>query len=348
MDTCKSRLGLKENAVQSTSNIFYRVLSFVVLLLFFLGGAICIAEDIRADTLKQLEQSIHKIEDIQCTINVVQSGSYNPKLFKYGIDNIKTREKLGLISKEAAKEKIASKTRELENNKDFTFEHPPSKWKMKKSEGLYNVLINDGKQPSVLNYDGIRKIKYNADLQRGEINSQIKIPPANPYCVLSIDNMSIIEFYKLALENDHLTVSRKDNLIEISGMVLDRKSTSPGLPPNYLKVLIDPDKGYLPVYCEAGLNYGDDSLIKYTINDIQLEELDDNIWFPISANFINYDFVNVPDINIPAEEWKLTSFPSHFKINIALSQIKINQGLDQQDFTFDFPPSATVVDSPAR
>ncbi len=315
----------------------------MVLLLLFLGSTSCVAQDIRSDTLKQLEQSIHKIKDIQCTVNVVQTGSFNPDYFGYRIDTIKVCEKLGFISSEEAREKLASATRELEDNKDFTLEHSPAKWKMKKSEGLYNVLLDDG----VLNYDGNRKIKYNAILKRGAINSQLKIPPNDPYLVLSINNVSIVEFYKLALENNNLTVSHKDGLIEIAGMIPELNER-PGFPANYLRALVDPGKGCLPVYCEGGIKYGDQGdqyVIKYTIDDIQLEELDDNIWFPISANFINYDFVNVPDVDVPPEEWKLITFPSHFRINIALSEVKINQGLDQEDFDFEFPPGARVVDS---
>lgn len=201
-----------------SANIFYRVFFSVVLLLFFLGGTICMAQDIRADTLKQLEQSINKIEDIQCTLNVVQTGSTNPDVYKYMIEKLKVYEKSGFISSQEARGKIASATRDSENNKDFTLEHPAAKWKMKQSDGFYNELMDDGVQ----NYDGIRKIVYNNKWKRGEINSELKIPTFNPYFALSINNMSIVEFFKLALKDNNLTVSPKDDLIEISGMVFDK------------------------------------------------------------------------------------------------------------------------------
>ncbi|MEJ2647526.1 MAG: hypothetical protein P8016_03840, partial [Sedimentisphaerales bacterium] len=209
-----------------------------------------LAGDLNVDILEKFESNINKIEDIQCTVKATQTGSTNPVYFEKRIKIIQTLEELGEISKsemEALIEPIQKERDENEESKDFVYEHPVAKWKIQNKDELYNVIIYDGNNPSIGNYDGNQKISFDPDLMRGSIDNQMLIPDIPPDFMLLINNkMPVVKFFKTASENKTLKISQKNGLIEMEGVLPGEMNLSFGNLPTYYKFTVDPARMYMP------------------------------------------------------------------------------------------------------
>ncbi|MBN1973178.1 MAG: redoxin domain-containing protein [Sedimentisphaerales bacterium] len=329
-------------------NINSFLISFISCFLLVLTSNrnIACAKDSDFDILKKFTSNINKIEDIQCTVNVIQTGCQNPVYFEKRIKTLQILEQSGLISKsefDALIEPIKEEREENDKNKDFVYEHPVAKWKMTFKEHLYNAIIYDGNNPGILNYDGNRRISYDANWKRGRIDNQMQLTNITPDFILSVNNkIPVVKFFEIASENNTLKVTQENGLIEMEGVLPGEMDLSFALLPTYIKFTVDPNKMYLPIAIEGGIINDNDYLIRYIITNIILQKVAKDILYPVSWEIHNYLSLNVPDINVPPEKWKLESFQDNFKIKVSLSDVKINQKLSKDDFKYEFPEGTDV------
>ena len=307
---------------------------------------IAYANDPNNDILKKFISNLNKIEDIQCTINAVQTGSQNPVYFEKRIKMLQVLQETGELSKsegDALIEPIKKERDENEKSKDFIYKHPTAKWKMLFNGRLYNSVVDEGNGSGVLNYDGNRKITYSSEYKRGTIDNQMRVSDITPDFILTANNiMPLVEFFKIASENNSLKITQKDGLIEMEGILDGEIDLSFGNYPTYYKITVDPARMYMPTAIESSIVSNDEYIIRHTISKIELQEFDKGIWYPVSGEICNYFLMEDPDANIPADNWKLKSFKDNFLITISLSDVKINQGLSKDDFKYEFPKGTHV------
>ena len=222
-----------------------------------------------------------------------------------------------------------------------------------RSDGRLFVVQYINFTPSFYAYDGIQAREEQPSLNRGFILKEKKEPSAyglrRPGFGVSVMDMGIDQLLELALKEGTVALEETREP-DLPGRLAKITVTLPHDPrgstlPCFARLWLDVDKGYMPRRTEEG--FLEDQRRTYVLRSrmtrLELRELAPKVWYPVAARVEVFPVAHRADPTRPVEQWQLVSSPM-VSADIAISDIKVNQGLADSVFDLEFPAGTTVSD----
>jgi len=306
-----------------------------------------------------IRSQLEKIEDMSCILRSRLTGTANPDFIRNRIKILEILRSRGQGPAGQADAELAELKKQLDDLPSYDSVRE-QEWRTR-SDGLFwfTQPVMDGERVMgriVIGYDGESCREYQ-DWERrsGVIRKEPPRPIQNPEFGLSVHQMRIDGFLERAAAAGKVSCREAAEPGVDEGLMIitavapagsDSDQDSRAKPDIWARMWLDPKQGFMPRRIDTGLTFRlslEDPPIGSSA-EMECKELSPGLWFPVSAKISCHEIANLADPDKPVEEWKVVSFPSTAAILMSLEDLKINQGLTEEDFRVAFPEGTQVVD----